>query len=165
MQVSNASALGTSTVLMGGGTLQAVGNLTIANNFLVNSGGGTIDVNSSELTLSGIINDIAALPVLNVISSGGPGTLVLTNANVIAGTLNVTGATVRATTAGSVGNATVALSNATFQAGAADLIFNNNFTLNAGGGIIDANGFVGAGFSVAIAGDISGAGALQDLPI
>lgn len=162
VQVSNASALGISTVLMGGGTLQAVGNLTIANNFLVNSAGGsTIDVNSFELTLSGIINDIAALPVLNVISSGGPGTLVLTNANVIAGTLNVTGATVRATTVGSVGNATVALSNATFQVAAADMVFNNNFTLNAGGGTIDANGFVGASFSLAIAGDISGAGALK----
>ena len=138
------------------------GDLTIANNFLVNSAGGsTIDVNAIELTLSGVITDIAALPVLNVISSGGPGTLVLTNANVIAGTLNVTGATVRATTAGSVGNATVALDNATFQVAAADLVFNNNFTLNAGGGTIDANGFVGAGFSLAIAGDISGAGALQ----
>ncbi|MGE9009654.1 autotransporter domain-containing protein [Leptospira interrogans] len=162
VQVSNVSALGTSTVLMGGGTLQAVGNLTIANNFLVNNASGsTIDVNSFELTLSGVINDIAALPVLNVISSGGPGTLVLTNANVIAGTLNVTGATVRATTAGSVGNATVALNNATFQAGAADLIFSNDFKLNAGGGTIDANGFVGASFSLAIAGNISGAGPLQ----
>lgn len=161
VQVSDASALGTSQVLMSGGTFRTAGTLTIANDFNVAGPGGTVDVNAFELTLSGVINDVAALPVLNVISSGGPGTLVLTNTNGIAGTLNVTGATVRATTASSVGNATVALNNATFQTGAADLIFNNDVKLNAGGGTIDANGFVGASFSVAIAGNISGAGELR----
>ncbi len=161
VQVSDASALGTSLVLMNGGTFQTIGNLTIANDFNIAGAGGTIDVNASELTLSGVINDVAALPVLNIISSGGPGTLVLTNTNGIAGTLNVTGATVRATTASSIGNATVALNNATFQTGAADLVFNNDFKLNAGGGTIDANGFVGASFSLAIAGNISGAGELR----
>jgi len=161
LQATDASSLGTSLVIINGGTFQTVGTPTIANDFNVAGPGGTIDLNASELTLSGVINDVAALPVLNVISSGGPGTLVLTNTNGIAGTLNVTGAAVRATTASSIGNATVALNNATFQTGAADLVFNNDFKLNAGGGTIDANGFVGASFSLAIAGNIRGAGELR----
>ena len=80
VQVSNADSVGSGLVLMNGGTFQSNGvtDLTFTNNFSVTSSGGTIDVNGTVLTLSGIINDIGGGAVLNIAdSSGGFGTAVL----------------------------------------------------------------------------------------
>ncbi|MBA2399245.1 MAG: autotransporter-associated beta strand repeat-containing protein, partial [Bradyrhizobium sp.] len=162
VQVTNANSVGTGLVLMNGGTFQVNGasDLTFANNFTVTGAGGTIDVNGTVLKLSGVINDVALGAFLNITdSSGGFGTAVLSGANTLSQALIVTDARVKATNASSIGNATVTLDNGAFQAGAAGLIFNNDFKLNAAGGSIDANGF-----TLAIAGNISdgnGPGLLQ----
>ncbi|WP_312011999.1 autotransporter domain-containing protein [Bradyrhizobium sp. AUGA SZCCT0182] len=162
VQVTNANSVGTGPVFMNGGTFQSngAGNLTFTNDFSVASGGGTIDVNSTVLTLSGVINDIGAGAVLNITdSSFSFGTAVLSGNNTFAGALNVIGARVQATNANSIGNATVTLDNGAFQAGAAALTFFNDVKINTGGGIIDANGN-----TLFMAGTISngnGAGALQ----
>jgi len=162
VQVTNANSVGTGLVVMNGGTFQVNGasDLTFTNNFSVTGAGGTIDVNGTVLTLSGVINDVALGAFLNITdSSGSFGTAVLSGANTISQGLGVTGARVKATTASAIGNATVTLDNGAFQAGANNLVFNNDFKLNTGGGIIDANGF-----TLSIAGNISdgnGPGVLQ----
>ena len=167
VQVTNVNSIGTSAVFMVGGTFQSkgAGDLTFTNNFYVTGQGGTIDVNGTTLTLSGVISDFGPTFLNITDSSGGFGAAVLSGTNTITGTLNVLNARVQATNANSIGNATVTLDNGAFQVGAASLIFNNHFKLNTGGGTIDANGFaVPGGFSVAIAGNISdgnGLGVLQ----
>ncbi|MBR1142898.1 autotransporter domain-containing protein [Bradyrhizobium sp. AUGA SZCCT0431] len=162
VQVTNANSVGTGPVFMNGGTFQSngAGNLTFANGFSVASGGGTVDVNNTVLTLSGVINDIGAGAVLNIIdSSFSFGTAVLSGNNTFSGVLNVTGARVQATNANSIGNATVTLDNGAFQAGAAGLTFFNDVKINTGGGIIDANG--GTLFMAGNITDGNGPGSLQ----
>jgi autotransporter-associated beta strand protein len=162
VQVNNANSVGTGLVVMNGGTFQVNGasDLTFTNNFSVNTPGGTIDVNGTTLTLSGIIADIGPAPVLTITdSSGGFGTAVLSGANTYAGSLIVSGARVQANTASSIGNATVTLDNGAFQVTANNLTFFNAFKLNTGGGIIDANG--NTLFLAGTIGDGNGPGVLQ----
>ena len=162
VQVGNANSVGSGLVLLNGGTFQSNGvtDLTFTNNFSLTATGGTIDVNGTNMTFSGVMADLGGPGVLNITDSTGSfGTTVLSGTNTFSGALNVTGARVQATNANSIGNATVTLDNGAFQAGAAGLIFNNDVKLNTGGGIIDANGF-----TLAIAGNISdgnGPGLLQ----
>ena len=162
VQVGNANSVGSGLVLLNGGMFQSNGvtDLTFTNNFSLTATGGTIDVNGTNMTFSGVMADLGGPGVLNITDSTGSfGTTVLSGTNTFSGALNVTGARVQATNANSIGNATVTLDNGAFQAGAAGLIFNNDVKLNTGGGIIDANGF-----TLAIAGNISdgnGPGLLQ----
>lgn len=143
VQVSNANSVGTGLVVLNGGAFQSngAGNLTFTNSYGVTGAGGTIDVNGTVLTLSGVITNFAVGAVLNITdSSGSFGTAVLSGINTYSAALNVTGARVNATNASSIGNATVTLDNGAFQAGAAGLTFFNDFRINTGGGIIDSNG-------------------------
>src|SRR5262249_28973299 len=59
LQVNNSNAVGTGTVTLDNGTFQSDGstNLTLANNFKLNTGGGTIDNNGKTLTITGNISD------------------------------------------------------------------------------------------------------------
>ena len=160
VQVTNANSVGTGPVLLNGGTFQTNSgpNLTFTNDFSVTSAGGTIDVNNmGVLTLSGVISDIGAGAVLNIIDSKSTfGTVALSGANTYSGALNVHEARVSVTNANSIGNATVTLDRGIFYASANNLTFNNNFTINNGGGTIDNNGNM-----LSMAGNIGGPGELQ----
>ena len=162
VQVTNNNSIGSGPVYMSGGTLQTNGSfgLSFANDFFVTPVGGTIDVNGSDLTLSGVIADLGGPGVLKIVdSSFSFSTLVLSGNNTYSGGTNVASARVRVTNANSVGTGAVTLDNGGFQAGAAGLTFFNDFKINTGGGIIDSNGN-----TLSIAGNISdgnGPGALQ----
>ena len=64
VQVSNANSVGSGLVLLNGGTFQSNGvtDLTFTNNFSLTATGGTIDVNGTNMTFSGVMADL-----------GGPG--------------------------------------------------------------------------------------------
>ncbi len=118
LQVTNAtlsggatvsSSIGTGTLFMFGGTLQAAADLTLANPVTIRSGGGTIDSGGHALTLTGAITDGATPGLLTFASTGGgmtvlagnntstsgaavTGTVALAAANALgAGPLQVTG--------------------------------------------------------------------------
>ncbi|MDO9562800.1 MAG: autotransporter domain-containing protein, partial [Bradyrhizobium sp.] len=152
LQVTNSGSVGTGAVTLDGGTFQAdgLGDLTFTNGFNINTPGGTVDNNGIVLTLSGLIsNGNGSTGVLQLTDSfGGSGLTVLSGANTYSGGTTVVGTTVQVTnsTSGvssSVGTGTVTLQNAQFQAGAADLVFGNNFRINdtPAGSAIDANGY------------------------
>ena len=160
LQANNGSAVGTSAVVLDGGTFQAGGivGLTFTNNFFVNATGGTIDANGIALELSGDINGAGTLTITD--SSFSFSTVVLSGNNGGLTGLNVTGARVQAITSDSLAGSMVTLDNGAIQAGAAGLAaFFQDFKLNTGGGILDSNGNTWS-----IAGTISdgnGPGALQ----
>ncbi|MGN1287628.1 MAG: autotransporter domain-containing protein, partial [Bradyrhizobium sp.] len=72
------SAIGTGLLTFDGGTLQAGGNYTVANNAQINATGGTIDANGYTFTYSGNIAGPGGLTALN-------GRVVLTGTNTYAG--------------------------------------------------------------------------------
>ena len=75
------SAIGTGTLTLDTGTLQAGGAFTIANAVALNTGGGTIDSNGNNFTLSG--------PIAN---GNGAGTLTIADSAAAGGVVVVTGA-------------------------------------------------------------------------
>ncbi|WP_283815044.1 MULTISPECIES: autotransporter domain-containing protein [unclassified Bradyrhizobium] len=77
------SAIGTGLLTFDGGTLQAGGNYTIANNAQINATGGSIDGNGSTFTYSGNIGGAGGLSVLG--ASAFVGRVVLTGSNTYAG--------------------------------------------------------------------------------
>ncbi|MGY3446959.1 autotransporter domain-containing protein [Bradyrhizobium sp. USDA 4473] len=77
------SAIGTGLLTFDGGTLQAGGNYTIANNAQLNATGGSIDGNGSTFTYSGNIGGAGGLSVLG--ASAFFGRVVLTGSNTYAG--------------------------------------------------------------------------------
>ncbi|WP_375779737.1 autotransporter domain-containing protein [Bradyrhizobium sp. ma5] len=77
------SAIGTGLLTFDGGTLQAGGNYTIANNAQINAAGGSIDANGYTFTYSGNIAGTGGLLVLD--ASGGLGRVVLTGTNTYTG--------------------------------------------------------------------------------
>ena len=77
------SAIGTGLLTFDGGTLQAGGNYTIANNAQINATGGTIDANGYTFTYSGNISGAGGLSVLG--ASAFLGRVVLTGSNTYAG--------------------------------------------------------------------------------
>jgi autotransporter-associated beta strand protein len=80
--VNNNSSVGTGTVALdNNGLFQADGlsNLTFANNFRINSGGGGIDANGAVLTVAGSISGPGQLSIFD--SSFGSGVVVLTGAS------------------------------------------------------------------------------------
>ncbi|MEI9925284.1 MAG: autotransporter domain-containing protein [Bradyrhizobium sp.] len=86
LQVTNNNSVGTGTVALdNNGRFQADGlsNLTFANNFRINSGGGGIDANGAVLTIAGSISGPGQLSIFD--SSFGNGTVVLTGASNYAG--------------------------------------------------------------------------------
>ncbi|MBR0872064.1 autotransporter domain-containing protein [Bradyrhizobium tropiciagri] len=162
IQVTNAGAVGTGAVTLDGGTFKAGGasNLTITNDFKINTTGGGIDNGGIVLTIAGgISNGNGGNGVLQLIdASGGRGTTVLAGINTYTGGTLVRGTTVQADNAGAISTGAVTLENAVFKSGSTiDVFFANNFAINgsANGSAIDANGV-----KLTIAGNISdGSGA------
>lgn len=77
------SAIGTGLLTFDGGTLQAGGNYTIANNAQINATGASIDGNGHTFTYSGNIAGTGGLMVLD--ASAGLGRVVLTGTNTYTG--------------------------------------------------------------------------------
>nr|WP_283811375.1 autotransporter domain-containing protein [Bradyrhizobium uaiense] len=77
------SAIGTGLLTFDGGTLQAGGNYTIANNAQINATGASIDANGYTFVYSGNIAGPGSLMVLD--ASGGAGRVVLTGTNTYTG--------------------------------------------------------------------------------
>ncbi|MCC8968283.1 autotransporter domain-containing protein [Bradyrhizobium sp. Pear76] len=77
------SAIGTGLLTFDGGTLQAGGNYTIANNAQINATGASIDANGYTFVYSGNIAGPGSLMVLD--ASGGAGRVVLTGTHTYTG--------------------------------------------------------------------------------
>ena len=140
-------------------------DLTFTNNFAVNTPGGTIDNNLTVLTLSGDITNGSATPGLLTLTggSGFGGTTVLAGNNSYSGGTAVLATTVQVTNANSLGTGAVTLDWGTIQTNGTDVTLSNNIvlanTISSGGfagGFLDANGA-----TLTIAGNITGAGALE----
>jgi fibronectin-binding autotransporter adhesin len=128
LAIGNSNALGTGTVLLGGGTtLQAAANGLSVGNAISLGGSATIDTQSNGLTLTNAILGIGGL------TKTGTGTLTLDNANAA-----YTGAT-------TVAAGTLALLNG------ADMSNTSLLTVN-GGAIFDISGHTGGAAINALAG-------------
>jgi len=95
LQVTNNNSVGTGTVTLSGGALQAGGaGLSFGNAFAINTTGGTIDTQANTLTLSGAIgNGNGSTGALTKIGSG---TLILSGTSNYTGATNVNGGILQA---------------------------------------------------------------------
>ena len=145
-------------VLGGNATLQTLGAVTSARAITLNLGGGTVDTNGFNSTLSGIIGGAAGNPLTKI----GAGTLTVTGASTYLGQTNVNAGTLQvgdgATAGTQIGNnaATVVVNTGgtlaiNLPAGGT---FGNAVTNNFGG-VINA---ITAANSQTVSGVISGAG-------
>jgi autotransporter-associated beta strand protein/T5SS/PEP-CTERM-associated repeat protein len=133
-QDGNLGAAGGGLVL-GGGTLQLLGNVTSARSVTLNGPGGTIDTNGNNGTLSGNIGGAGGLTKV------GAGTLALWGASSYTGATNVNGGTL--------------------QAGAANVFASTSAFTVASGATLDFNGFNQTLASLAGAGSVTmGAGSM-----
>eukprot|EP01035_Chromulina_nebulosa_P047979 gene47979-65079_t len=76
-----------------GGTLQTTASIASARNIALGTGGGTLQVDTGTLTLSGTIADSGATP--GGLTKTGAGTLVLSGSNLYTGTTSVLAGTLR----------------------------------------------------------------------
>jgi fibronectin-binding autotransporter adhesin len=129
LQVTNGSSVGTGAVTLNGGAFQSgAAGLSFADNFAINTPGGTIDTQANTLTLSGsIANGNGTTGPLNKVGSG---TLILTGMSSYTGPTNVNAGTLQA------GANNVFSPGSAFNiASGALLVFNNfNETLGSLGG-------------------------------
>ncbi len=130
VQISAISDLGTNPALnFGGGTLQYAGglnaDLSTAKTVTLNAGGGTLDINGTNVTFNSILNGTGGF---GVTSTAGAATLTLNAANTVAGgNMTVgTNATVF------LGNA-LALQNATLNLTAGNVDFGTQTNVTLGG--------------------------------
>ncbi len=146
------SALGTGTVIFNGGTLQAGGDYTIANDAQINLPGGTIDANRHSFAYSGGIADPVngnGPGVLTVTdSTGADGTVIVSGTNTYSGGTILQGGRLRvgidtdgspgAIASSAVGLGILTFNGGTLQAGGDFTIANDALLNNVG--VIDANG-------------------------
>jgi len=148
----NLGAAGTG-VSFGGGTLQALASFASPRAITLNAGGGTIDSNGFNLTLSGILSGPGGLTKIS------PGTLTLTGNNLYTGGTAINGGVLAVASDANLGDPSGPLS---FGGGAlqalASFTSDRGMTLNTGGGTIDSNGF-----NLAWNGVISGPGGLTKI--
>ncbi|MGJ7511463.1 autotransporter-associated beta strand repeat-containing protein [Variovorax sp. GT1P44] len=145
-----AFSMSRAVVLAGGGTFNTTNTLTLSGN-VSGTGPLTKSVGTGTLALNGVVSHSGGITT-------SAGTLVLGNAgNTFTGGLALNGATVQVATDGSLGDASNAL---VFNGGTlnttANLTLGRGFTLNAGGGIVNAN----SGTTLTLNSAVSGAGAL-----
>ncbi len=115
---SNAS----SNLVLNGGTLRYTGATASSDRgFTLQSGGGTIDVASADLTLSGVATGPGAL------TKTGAGTLILTGANAFTGGTTITTGTLALGSGGTLGAGAVN-NNATLAFTGGDATFANTIT-------------------------------------
>jgi fibronectin-binding autotransporter adhesin len=108
----NASAFGTGTVTLNGGTLQTGGNYTIANAVAINTSGGTINNGGNTITFSGVIADGNGSGAL---TSTGAGTLTLTNANTYTGATTIAAGWLALSGSGSIASSSSVTDNGVFD--------------------------------------------------
>lgn len=152
LNVSNNLALGTSTLTFNGGKLQTGTSITLANKILINSGGGTIDIQGNNSALSGVISGSGSLTLIST------GTLKLTNANTYTGGTNLTNGTINITNNSSLGTGVLTMGGGLLQFGANNVGISNNISLNVAVSSIDTQGF-----NSTVAGQITGIGMLQKI--
>ena len=110
-----------SGLAFGGGTLQLLGAFTSARSVTLNAGGGTIDTNGSNATLSGAIGGAGGL------TKAGAGTLALSGASTYGGTTNVNAGMLQAAAANAFSSAS------TFSVGSGAVLDLNGFNQTIGG--------------------------------
>ncbi len=94
LAVANAASLGGGTLTLNGGTLQALGLLTLTNPVTLNSGGGTIDTNGNNAIASGVISGVGGLTKI------GNGTLTFQTAMTYGGGTTINAGTLELDTVG-----------------------------------------------------------------
>ena len=151
---SAANNLGSGAITLNGGGLQwASGTSTDISSQLaaIGGNGATFDTNSNNVAFASTLTG-------GRITKAGDGTLTLSGTNTYSGGTTVTAGALQVTTNSSVGSGDVTLNGGTFQAGAGNLTFTNNFNLGTSGGSFDANGT-----TFTISGNITGQGMLTTL--
>ncbi|MBI3552505.1 MAG: autotransporter domain-containing protein [Elusimicrobia bacterium] len=136
-------------VAFNGGTLQTAAGIATARAFTMTSA-GTFDTQGFNSSISGVIGGGGALTVL------GAGTLTLTGINTFTGGLTFNAGTINVNNNSALGAGTLVFNGGTLQTAAAVSV--TSISLNALGGTIDT-----LGNSLALSGNISGAGALNIL--
>jgi outer membrane autotransporter protein len=149
---ANLGAAGTG-VSFGGGTLQALASFTSPRPITLNTGGGTIDTNGFNLTLSGILSGAGGLTKISA------GTLTLTGNNLYTGGTAINGGVLAVSSDANLGDPSGPLSfgGGTLQT-LASFASSRGIVLNAGGGTIDSNAF-----NLTLNGAISGSGGLTKI--
>lgn len=135
LQPANSNALGSGTLTFDGGSLQAGGSFTLANDIVLDTPSGFIGLNGKILTLSGTITGATGTAGLFVNDNSGLGTLVLT------GTSSYTGATT--------------VNSGTLQAGAADVFAPDSAFTVVSGATLALNGYSQTIGSLAGAGNVA----------
>ena len=120
------TALGTGSVTFGGGSIKALGAITLGNPVVVNSGGGGVLCNGNAVTFSGTLSGTGGL------TTDGTGSLILTGANTYSGGTVIQN-TVQVASSGGLGTGPFSLNGGTLQ-------ITNNINLGSQGISITANG-------------------------
>jgi outer membrane autotransporter protein len=147
------TALGTGVFNMGNGTtLQAAGNVSLANRIVLTSGNGTVDTNGNSLTLSGIVSGAQLTKI-------GAGTLTLSGNNAYGATvLNAGTLAVGSDTAlGTGAFSTLNMANGTTLQAAGNVSLANAIVLT-GSDTVDTNGK-----TLTLSGAVSGGGGLTKI--
>ena len=131
-------ASATNNITFNGGTLRTdSADLVTARTVTLNAGGGTVNSNGNNVTLSGVVSGTGSL------TKTGVGVLQATNTNTYSGATNVFGGEVRATTSANLGNAS-ATNGIGLDTGGQLTLFGpvssqlRNIAVGSGGGTIDA---------------------------
>ncbi len=153
--INQDGALGGGNLTFDGGTLKILTQtLSDGRTITITGNGGTIDLEGSSTTLSGVITGPGALTV-----GVSTGALYLTGSNLYTGTTIENGALVNVIGDNNLGvsTGTLTLNGGTLQTGAA-IVSSRPISLGNGGGTIDT-----FGFNSTLNGVISGSGALTEI--
>ncbi|PZP55579.1 MAG: hypothetical protein DI586_06375 [Micavibrio aeruginosavorus] len=156
LNINSDSALGTGAknIYMDNGTLQFASGFTLSNSkqIAIGSNAATIDTNSNNVTLAGLIRNTGSST--GQLVKTGAGTLTLSGSNTYVGGTTISGGTLNVSANSNLGTGSVTLNGGTLQSGAA---YTNThaMSLGASGGTIDTNGF-----NTTISSVLSGTGSL-----
>ncbi len=148
------SNLGTGGIVLNGGTLAALDNLTLSHSITLLANGGTVEDDANNITLSGIISGSGGLN-LEGTPFHGVQVLSLTGANTYSGGTTIGALYLQIQSGADLGTGTVVFNGGILQAGAS-FAANQDIALNNGSREIDLNGN-----SVTWNGVISGNGELE----
>lgn len=142
---------GNTIAMSGGGALLYTGAFNSARNMTIGTGGGTIDTNGFNTTITGVISGAGR------VTKTGAGTLTLSATNTFTGGLSISGGTVIAGNTAHLGSNvagnSIAITNGGILQYSAAFNSARAMSFGAGGGTINTNGF-----NSTISGALSGAG-------